>query len=130
MSTNDMNTRSDHLEERRQGRTQRGGGAWVGGAMLILLGLILAGQNMNLLAFENWWALFILLPAIGSFATAWRVYQAEGRFTMRARSAAIIGLIFTLAAAMFLLEMDWTTFGPVLLILAGIAILVNALLPD
>jgi hypothetical protein len=102
----------------------------VGGAILILLGLILAGQNMNLLAFENWWALFILLPAIGSFATAWRVYQAEGRFTMRARSAVIIGFMFILAMAMFLLELDWTIIGPVLLILAGLAILVNALFPD
>jgi hypothetical protein len=130
MTTNNPDNQFDRLEDRRQRRAQRGGGAWLGGMLLILLGLLLAGQNMNLLAFNNWWALFILLPAFGSFATAWRIYQTEGRFTMRARSAAIIGFMFTLVTAMFLFEMNWTTLGPILLILAGLAILVNALFPD
>lgn len=130
MTTNNSENRFDHPEERRHHLARRGGGEWVGGAILILLGLLLVGQNMNVVAFDNWWALFILLPAFGSFATAWRIYQSDGRFTMRARSAAIIGCILTLVTAMFLFELSWTTLGPILLILAGVALLVNALFPD
>lgn len=130
MNTNDRETPYDRRETRRQRRAMRGGGEWVGGAILILLGLLLFGQYNKMLDFENWWALFILLPAVGSFTAAWRIYNTDGRFTRRSRSAAIIGFFLTLVSVMFVFNMNWIALGPILLILAGISIFVNALLPE
>ena len=133
---NDVNTnRYDRVEQRRQRREERrelrGGAGWIGGAMILLLGLILLAQNMNLFVLQNWWALFILLPAIGSFTAAWRMVNASGgHFTRYARSAVIGGTIFTLAAGMFLFNLDWSLWGPVLLVLVGLGLLGNALIPE
>lgn len=125
---------STHRAERRQRieerRAMRAGGEWIGGALLLLIGLLLLGRNLNFTAFDNWWALFIMLPAIGSFSTAWGMYQAAGgRFTMRARSAMLVGLVLTAVTVMFLFNLNWTILGPALLILAGVGLLINVILP-
>lgn len=118
-------------EERWEARGGRMGGAWVGGAILILLGIVFLAQNLGALALNNWWALFILLPAVGSFGTAWRLYQnAGGRLTAPARGSLIGGLVFTMIAAVFLFNLNWTWFGPLLIILAGIGLLFNSILPS
>jgi len=70
-----------------------------------------------------------MLPAIGSFSTAWGMYRVDGRFTMRARGALIGGLVLTAISAMFLFNLNWTILGPGLPILAGIGLLVNVMLP-
>ncbi len=125
---NRRDERRQRIEERR---AMRAGGGWIGGALLLLIGLFLLARNLNLMSFDNWWALFIMLPAIGSFSTAWGMYQAAGgRFTMRARSAMIVGLALTAVTAMFLFNLNWTILGPALLILAGIGLLVNVVLPE
>jgi hypothetical protein len=121
---------SDRLEERRQRRHERRGGEWMWGILLILLAGILFLQNMKIYIVNNWWALFILLPALGSFATAWRVSREAGRFNARARSALIICVVLVLVAAMFLFSLNWTILGPVLLALAGIGLIVNGMLPN
>jgi len=116
-------------EERRTARAGRSGGGWVGGAILILLGAVFLLQNMGALTLRNWWAIFILLPAAGAFARAWRSFQdAGGRLTAQVRSALIGGLVLTLVAAAFLFELNWGLIGPVLLILAGVVLLVNMIL--
>jgi hypothetical protein len=71
-----------------QHRTRRHSGGWAGGAILIGLGLLLLLQNLGGLQFENWWALFILIPAIGGLGAAWSNYQeAGGRLTRQVRSS-------------------------------------------
>ena len=63
--------------------------------MLVLLGLILLGQNLNLFAFQNWWALFILIPAIGSFGNAWSSYVSAGRrFDAAVGRSLMFGVLF------------------------------------
>jgi hypothetical protein len=85
---------------------------------------------MHLVDIQNWWALFILIPALGSFGTAWGMARAAGgHFGMRARGAFIVGLGLTLVTAMFLLNLNWTVLGPALLLLAGLGLLINAVLP-
>jgi uncharacterized membrane protein YbaN (DUF454 family) len=123
------NSTNDQSECRAKRHFRRGGG-WIGGAILVLLGLLLLGQNMNIAPFDKWWALFILLPAFGSFSAAWRMYQSAGRLTRRVRGAIIVGIVLTLVTAMFLFDVNWTYIGPGLLILAGVSILINVLLPD
>jgi hypothetical protein len=134
MNENTMDNQFDLHEERRQEREERralrGGGEWVGGAVLVLIGLLLFGRNMNLFYFNNWWAFFILLPAAGSFATGIKAYQADGRFSARARKSLIVGTGFALVAFMFLFGMGWVFFWPVLLILAGGSLILNGMFPD
>jgi hypothetical protein len=116
-------------QERREARRSRMGGSWVGGAILILLGVIFLLQNQGITTLQNWWALFILLPAFGAFGNAWRSYQEAGYLNRSARNSLFWGLILTLVSVIFLLNLNWTWLGPAILIVMGIGILVNALLP-
>ena len=124
---------TDWRELRRQERTARraerhaGGYSWVGGVVLILLGAIFLLQNTGLMrGFENWWALFILIPAASSFATAWRLYQQAGKaWTPAATGPLLGGLILSSLAALFLLGLDIGMWWPLFLIMGGIAILLG-----
>ena len=60
------------IEERRAARRGRYGSRWIGGAVLIALGIILLLSSLGSFYLENWWALFILIPAIGAFGNAAR----------------------------------------------------------
>ena len=105
-------------------------GSWVGGAVLILLGIIFLLQNQGLFSFENWWALFILIPALGSFGSAWSAFQdAGGYLDSKARSSLLFGILLTIVSAIFLFDLSWTYLGPALLILVGVSILVSGFLP-
>jgi hypothetical protein len=117
-------------EQRRAGRWSRGYGGWLGGAVLILLGAVFLLQNLGLAYPANWWALFILIPALGAFGAAWNMYQQTGQLGASARGALIGGALLTLVAAVFLFNLNWGLVVPVLLILAGIAMLVNLVLPS
>ena len=123
--------RAERRERRMEYRQARGmGGAWIGGAVLILLGMIFLLQNMGVMFIANWWALFILIPAVGAFGRAWNVYRFNGgRLTPAARSSLIGGLALTMIAAVFLLNLDFGIAWPILLILLGVGLLLNTLLP-
>ena len=117
--------RRQRIEERRRGRS----GTWVAGAVLILIGIFIMLDNLAGITLENWWALFIMIPALGAFGNAWRAYQNDGRLSGSARASLISGFILTMVTAVFLLNLNWTILGPVLLILAGVGLLLNVLLP-
>jgi hypothetical protein len=132
------NVQSDDLsrrELRRQRREERragGGLTWVAGLILIVLGTAFLLQNLGTfnIPLNNWWALFILIPALGAFDAAYRAYRSAGnRLSIAARGSLLGGLILTLVTATFLFNLDWRYFGPVLIILAGLGILVNVALP-
>ena len=94
-----------------------------------MLGIVFLLQNLGSFYLNNWWALFILIPAVGSFAAAWRTYQvAGGHLTAASRGSLIGGLVLTMVAVVFLFNLNWTWFGPILIILAGIGVLLNATL--
>ncbi|MBE0699600.1 MAG: hypothetical protein IH586_21965 [Anaerolineaceae bacterium] len=103
--------------------------AWIGGAILILIGFIFLLRNVTGFSLNNWWALFILIPAIGSFGRAISAYQTNGRLSAPARRALISGLVLTFIAAVFLFNLDFGSLWPVFLILGGIGLLLNALIP-
>jgi hypothetical protein len=125
--------RMERLQYRAERRAARyaGGGAWLAGAVLILLGAIFMLQNMGAMTIHNGWALLILLPAGGSFATAYGAYRMSGgRLNAMVRGSLISGLMFTAIMAFFLLDLDLGKWWPALLILAGLGALTNAALPD
>ena len=124
---------SDHREARRQRREQRladpsRGGNWVVGLILIVLGGMFLMRSTGILdiSLENWWALFILIPAIGAISASWRMFcEAGSCLTNAARSSLLVGLVLTFITFMLLFEISWTYVGPILIIVVGIAIILN-----
>jgi len=115
-------------DERRRNRHE--GGAWIWGIFLILLGIVFLLDNADIINLENWWALFILLPAIGSFQGAWSQYRSAGnRLTAAARGSLIGGFVIATVAFVFLFGLNFGSLWPLFLILGGILLLLNALLP-
>ncbi len=112
-----MNANLQQNHERQQHRI----GAWLGGLGLVLLGLVFLLNNLGYLVIGNWWALFILLPAIGEYVNAYMQYRDAGRFTASVRGSVIGGIIFTLIAALLLFELDWGKLWPLFIIVAGIS---------
>lgn len=127
----------DRRESRRQRREERladpsRGGAWTAGLILIVLGTLFLLRNTGTfdIPLKNWWALFILIPAIGAFDTALRTYRRAGnRLDRVARSSLLVGLVLTFVTAVFLFDISWTFFGPILIILVGIALILNYMIP-
>jgi len=125
--TAETNPPSSRWEERRR---SHGREPWMVGAILILLGVVFLMQNLTGFYVNNWWALFILIPAFGSFSRGWQAMQnADGQLTSYSRGAFIGGLVLTAVAAILFFSLDWVIFGPILLIVAGVAMLLNAVLP-
>ena len=119
-------------EARRAGRgTRSQSGAWIGGAVLIVVGIVFLLQNLGSNSFflNNWWALFILIPAIGAFERGFRMYREAGNaFTRGARSAFFSGLILLLVTSVFLFNLDLSLLGPAIIILIGLSMLANSVL--
>ena len=123
----------DRREARRQRRAERlanpsQGRAWIAGLILIALGAMFLLRNTGIfnIPLKNWWALFILLPALSAFDSALRAYQsADNQWTATAGRSLVLGLLLTAITAAFLFGINWGYFGPVLIILSGIAIIFN-----
>lgn len=115
-------------EYRHPPRAYRGwGGPWIGGVVLIALGLIFLLRNLGVPFLQNWWALIFLIPAGAAFFTAWRTYQRNGnRLSGSVVSSVIIGAIFLVLAITFLMSLEWGIYWPVILVLLGIAVLAAA----
>jgi hypothetical protein len=106
----------------------RGGAAGVGVA-LIVLGIVymLQTSGFSLPGIQNWWAFFILIPAVASFLSAWRTYQDRGYVFTREVGSLIGGGIFLMVlAGFFLLGLSFSTLWPVLLIAGGLVALLGA----
>jgi len=121
---------TDRAQRRAERRAAREGGAWIGGVILIGLGVIFLLQNAGALYLQNWWALFILLPALGSFGASFTEYRVSGRFNAKARGSLVAGLVFSTIAAVFLFNLDFSLLLPAILIVAGVGMLFNTALPD
>ena len=124
--------RAEH-EARREEHRQRHAGrpyGWFGGTVLIVLGVVFLLRNLGIPFLENWWALFILIPAFWCFVGAWEIYQANSHLTRRAGSSLTMGILLTLLSAVFLFNVTLGLFWPVLLIVGGLVLLGMGLLPE
>ncbi len=100
--------------------------AWLPGVILIGLGVIFLVNNVTSFSIDNWWALFIMIPAIGSFSKAWDGMRATGEMTRDVWGAIAGGMILTLVASAFLFNLDWGLIWPAFLIIGGLGILLGA----
>lgn len=103
-----------------------GSSAWITGAVLIIVGVVLVASNITGFAFSNWWVLFMFIPAIFLLGNVWRDYQTNGRLTSASTGFLIGGLGILTVAAVFLFEsISWSIFFPMAFIFGGIAVLLN-----
>jgi len=102
---------------------------WIGVVIVIIGGLLLAnnlGYDLGLERLQNWWALLLLIPAVGKFHEAWTCLRAG--FSLghaSVREPLITGLACVLVAVIFLMGLSWRTWWPVFLILGGLSLLMS-----
>jgi hypothetical protein len=122
--------RPEELTRAMRRAERRDATPWLGAAILITLGVVFLVQNLGIARVNNWWAVFILIPAVGSFATAWRTYQANGSWSA-ATGSLIGGVLFSAVAIFFLFEIDfgasWNVIWPLGMVAGGIALLLQAI---
>lgn len=104
--------------EIHHGRRRSSGILW--GLILITLGGLFLLKQLTNFELENWWALFILIPAIGSFSSAWAAFQHNDRFNEGVRSGISSGLIMTTVVVIFLLGLDWFFWWPLMVIVPAL----------
>lgn len=98
---------------------------WVAGVVLIAIGLIFLLSNVTNFHLDNWWALFILIPAVSNFGNAWNKFREHGTLSRSVRGSLTSGLIITLVASIFLFNLDWGLFWPVIIIIIGVSALLG-----
>jgi hypothetical protein len=106
-------------------RVKRHSGNTTGGLILIGIGTIFLLSQITGIHLNNWWALFIMIPAVCNLNEAWQGYRADGRLTHSTRGALIGGTLMALVASVFLFNLSWSLFWPMVLILFGIGALLN-----
>ena len=113
-------------EEEKAASTARADHGWIPGVVLIGLGLLFLANNVfGVELVHNWWALFILIPAAANLNRAWERYRRDGRWSAAARGSLTGGLLIATVAFIFLLDLNWAIFWPVLLIILGFSILLR-----
>lgn len=100
--------------------------SWIAGLVLIGIGSIFLLTNLTGFELDNWWALFILIPAFVTLGNAIRAYRSEGRFGEESRGSLIGSLVLFFIASVFLFGWSWGTIWPVFLIIGGLGALLSA----
>jgi F0F1-type ATP synthase assembly protein I len=68
-----------------------------------------------------------MIPAIGSFGSAWNAYHDHGnQFSSQVMGSLIGGIIFTFITTIFLFNLNWSYMWPILLIVVGLMIFINS----
>lgn len=101
----------------------------LGGATLLFVGLTFVAINLlGAGRLENWWGFFILLPGLLFLGMGWQAQLRQtqlagnGRFPFIARFSMGVGLVVTTVAVMFLLDLNWGTWWPLMIIVPGVAL--------
>lgn len=101
-------------------------GGMIAGVVFIMAGIgFLLGRSFGV-GFDNWWALFILIPAFTSFGRAWQGYQHKGQLDQGSSGALMGGMFMLLIASIFLFGLSWSLLWPVVLIMIGVGALLQS----
>ena len=99
---------------------------WIGGLVLIALGVAFMLQNVLELP-VNWWTVFIFIPALVSFYTAFRTWRKDGRFSAAASGSFTGGLLLTTVATILLFN-AMAVWWPTILVAVGVGLILGSLL--
>ena len=105
--------------------SRRNGNRFLLGLILVIAGILFLLQQTGNFSLHNWWALFIFIPAFGSFSTAWIAFQRENRINEAVRAAAGSGLIIFTVAILFLFDLNWGLWWPLMILIPGFVVLLN-----
>ena len=94
------------------------GSQWLGG-LLLVAGIYFFWVSLGWLS--NWWAIFILFPALTFLGVA-RLTAKDGRYPFITRLTQGLGFIILTVALMFLFNMDWSAWWPLMVIMPGVGI--------
>ncbi len=103
------------------------------GLSALLLGILFLGRNLDLfdarelIPFENWWGVFILIASIGGLVTAIQLAIGQHSIVLVLVNLAAAAAV-AMAGIVAILELDWRLMDmvvPVILILVGIGLLVG-----
>ena len=121
----------DELNEERNYR-RRGNSSWVIALIFIFMGVVFLLEELNIPIFENlqnWWALFLLIPAIASFGSAWNSFQKHNnQFSSGVMGSLIAGFVLSLIAVIFLFNLEWSFMWPIIFIVIGVLMFISSFL--
>jgi hypothetical protein len=103
--------------------------AIISGAFLAVLGLLMLVRNVFAAGQEfRWWAVFIVLPALLFFVCAWATahWHVAYRFSLTLFG---LGLVVLAVASIFLLNLGWERWWPIMLIIPALTLFLLGL-PD
>ena len=113
----------DWRSRRHAGET----GSWIAGVILILLGVAFMLERSGIFTLTgNWWSIFIYLGAFAGFANAWRSYRAGRGFDSAAGGSLTWGLVLTVVATIFMLDLEWNMWWPAILIAVGVGMVLSS----
>lgn len=109
-------------------KSQKVSSNWPLGLAVVLIGGVLLARNLGVelffLDFDNWWAFFILLLAIGPLQLAIRSYKREG-FGAATLNALVSTVAIVFVALIFLIDLSWGTWWPMFIIIGGLYVITN-----
>ncbi len=114
-------------QEMDSDQRDKGKSEWIIGAALIVVGLGLLASNLfSFSPVSNWWAFFILIPAVVNLNQAWRSYKNQGRLTEKARGKLVGGLLIGAVGFILLFGFSFGSWWPIFLIIVGLGALLKA----
>jgi hypothetical protein len=127
-----MSRRQERLQRRAERRANRyaGGLGWLVGVVLIGIGgLYLLNEVGVLPELSNWWALFLLLPAVAVLSAALGAYRRNGgRWTPAVVLPLLGSVLLAGLAAAFLFGIEYGWLWPLFLIAGGLLLLAGPFL--
>ena len=122
------NTNFDVQQKAEDTLTQRSNRAWVFGAVITLIGVVILMQNTGLIGqnIGNWRALFLMIPALILFGNAYNEVKENGTMSKKARSGLIFGVVLTTITAVLVFNLDLNIYGPIILICTGLGIFLKS----
>ena len=99
------------------------GGLPIGGLIVIAIGVIFLLGNFGFHLPPHWWAILLLVPAVGLLVTAIRFYRLDNTMGGRVMGPAIGGVVLLVMALAIFFGLNWGLFWPIVLIVVGAGII-------
>lgn len=102
----------------------RNWGSLATAVVVIIIGILFLLDNLGyrptFMAYQNWWALFILVGAAGPLGYAVQRYRRHGGMDSAVLSSLISAASIIFVALIFLLNLPWNLWWPVFIIFGGL----------